>query len=467
MSTRNSFRVALVLGLIGVAGWGLQRPTWGEEEAPQQHDAAKEAASVKIDPKPLNDSTRKGLEYLVSQQRANGGWGQGGGWRTGGQNGGRREGNDVNDPTDLGNTCIAALALIRSGSTPQSGPYANQLARAAEFICGQIQASNVDGLYVTDVRDTQLQRKIGLYVDTFLAGLVLAELKGQMPNPESEKRLLAALDKAVAKIEKNQQEDGTFAGNTGWASVLSQGLCSKFLNGAAQRKVAIRTEVLERDYRQSVAALDQKSGEAKPAATFATGGESSVPSSSALPSRITRTDRGTLVKGGEGGDAGVDLYSRASNAGRIRYFYDTNRQTQQVALQTLNSKSATAEEKQQAKVDLSRVKEVEGAQAAAVQGVVRKLSDEEFIAGFGNNGGEEFLSYMNISEMLVVQGGDEWEKWDKAVSANLAQVQNGDGSWSGHHCITGRTFCTATALLTLMADRAPGQLAAQIQNQKK
>ena len=30
-----------------------------------------------------------------------------------------------------------------------------------------------------------------------------------------------------------------------------------------------------------------------------------------------------------------------------------------------------------------------------------------------------------------------------------------DGSWAGNHCITGRTFCTATALLVLMGDRAP------------
>lgn len=465
MSTRSSFRAAFVLGLIVVAGLGGVRRTWGEEGTPQKRGGEKgktPAAAVKVDPKPLADFTKKGLEYLVSQQQPGGGWGQGGGWRSGGQNGGRREGNDVSDPADLGNTCIAALALIRSGSTPQSGPYANQLARAAEFICGQIQKSNVEGLYVTDVRDTQLQQKIGQYVDTFLAGLVLSELKGHMPNPEAEKQLLTALDKAVAKIEKNQQDDGTFAGNTGWASVLSQGLCSKFLNRAAQQEVAIRPEVLERDYKQSVASLDRKTGDFRPTATLKPGGERPAD----LSSRIV-AGTSAAAKVGGGSDAGVDLYNSASNAGRIRYFFDTNRQTQQAALQTLSSKSASAEEKQQAKEDLSRVNEVQGAQEAAVLGVVRKLGDKKFIAGFGNNGGEEFLSYMNISEMLVVQGGNEWEKWDKSVSANLAQVQNGDGSWSGHHCITGRTFCTATALLTLMADRAPGQLAAQLQNQKK
>jgi hypothetical protein len=41
------------------------------------------------------------------------------------------------------------------------------------------------------------------------------------------------------------------------------------------------------------------------------------------------------------------------------------------------------------------------------------------------------------------------------MTANLNRVQNQDGSWSGSHCITGRTFCTSTALLVLMADRTP------------
>jgi hypothetical protein len=33
----------------------------------------------------------------------------------------------------------------------------------------------------------------------------------------------------------------------------------------------------------------------------------------------------------------------------------------------------------------------------------------------------------------------------------VIRVQNRDGSWSGHHCITARSFCTSAALLTLLA----------------
>src|SRR4051812_36240400 len=72
------------------------------KEAPKE--APKEAAAIKA--KPLSDSVKKGLEYLAKAQLDNGGWNQGGGWRTV-DNGGRLEGAQVQDPADLGDTCIA------------------------------------------------------------------------------------------------------------------------------------------------------------------------------------------------------------------------------------------------------------------------------------------------------------------------------------------------------------------------
>ena len=65
------------------------------------------------------------------------------------------------------------------------------------------------------------------------------------------------------------------------------------------------------------------------------------------------------------------------------------------------------------------------------------------------------MSYLQISETLHARGGAEWQDWDRNVTEALERIQNQDGSWSGHHCITGRTFCTAAALLVLMGDRAP------------
>ena len=55
---------------------------------------------------------------------------------------------------------------------------------------------------------------------------------------------------------------------------------------------------------------------------------------------------------------------------------------------------------------------------------------------------------------LLAKGGADWEKWSKSMTTNLYNIQNSDGTWSGQHCITGRTFCTSAALLVLMTDRA-------------
>ena len=155
-----------------------------------------------------------------------------------------------------------------------------------------------------------------------------------------------------------------------------------------------------------------------------------------------------------GGSAGVELYSRAASVGVLQDSVNTNK----VVAEALRDKAANSKdtkERAQAKEKLAQIADAEKVQHEAQAAVVSRLGDRQFMAGFGSNGGEEFLSYMNIAESLVVKGGDEWKRWDSEMTENLNRVQNDDGSWSGHHCITGRTFCTSTALLVLMADRTP------------
>ena len=60
---------------------------------------------------------------------------------------------------------------------------------------------------------------------------------------------------------------------------------------------------------------------------------------------------------------------------------------------------------------------------------------------------------MLTSEAMVVTGGEEWQKWNDKMHGRLQKVQNPDGSWSGHHCITSPVFCTAAAVQCLSADR--------------
>jgi hypothetical protein len=74
---------------------------------------------------------------------------------------------------------------------------------------------------------------------------------------------------------------------------------------------------------------------------------------------------------------------------------------------------------------------------------------DDIMSGYGNNGGEEFLSYLMTGESMLMQGGDGWQKWYDMMSGKLVNIQNRDGSWNGHHCITSPVFCTATCLLIL------------------
>jgi hypothetical protein len=82
-----------------------------------------------------------------------------------------------------------------------------------------------------------------------------------------------------------------------------------------------------------------------------------------------------------------------------------------------------------------------------------RLQDDSVLSGFGNNGGEEFLSYMMTSESMAHTGNTEWDLWHNKMTNLLSSVQNPNGCWSGHHCITSPVFCTAAVVLTMTADR--------------
>jgi Prenyltransferase and squalene oxidase repeat len=368
----------------------------------------------------------KGLAWLIAQQRENGGWGQGGGWRQDVKGKGRVEGAEVEDPADMGNTCMSLMALMRAGHSPGSGTFKDRAAKAFDFVCSNVEKADEDSPYVTPVRNTQLQVKIGAYVDTFLAGWVLSELKGGLPDKASEERAAAALDKVVRKISKHQKADGSFAGNTGWASVLSQGVCSRALNGAVQKGVKVDLAVLDRDQKQNTVGLNKVTGDISSAP--AAGGAST---------------------------AGVALYSSSS---RISGLWDrtrTNRQLRKDAEAVLADASKPDSDKEAARLRIVTVDEEQRQAETAAAAVAAKAGDKAFVAGFGNNGGEEYLSFFNLAEAMRARGGPGWEQWKLQMVTIVCGAQNADGSWTGHHCITGRTFCTATALLTLVQQNMP------------
>lgn len=327
----------------------------------------------------------KGLKWLVSVQGSDGGWGQDGGATSYIRQSERLESNG----NDVANTAVAAEALLHAGNTPTSGPYKESLRRAVGFILEHADKSPAEGLSITDLHGTQIQRKLGPYIDTFLTSKLLAEIDGRMGDAKSNARVRASLEKCISKIEKNQMKDGSWNIAGGWAPILGTSMASQSLDLAKRRGVAVDAVVVAKveKYTQTTAS--------EPAA----GG----PMGSAEVSAAA---------------AGVPLYKSA---------------------QELEQLTRTPKDRDKNAV---RISQING-----------QLSDDRFQTGFGSIGGEEFFSYLNVAESLRRTGGPAWEKWNAQTTDKILKTQNEDGTWAGHHCITGRVAVTGAAILNLLADR--------------
>ena len=376
-------------------------------------------------------SVEKGAKWLASVQGADGGWGQDGGAASYV----RQTENLESKGNDVANTAVAALALLRAGNQ-----YRPNVERAVEFILKKVEASPTNGLSITDVNQTQIQRKLGPYIDTFLASMLLARVDGTLAGA-NEARVRSALEKCVAKIERNQMSDGSWNIAGGWAPVLGTSLASRSLYEAGEKGVKVNEEVMARadDY-----AVNSQKGQVSVAGGSVSGagavavrdlpinGRSvsavSEPADAATASEISVREKGRSsisLTGGISGksgalsaSAGVDLYQGA---------------------QALEQLSRTAESRKE--------------NAIAIDGIMAKLSDAKFVEGFGSIGGEEFFSYLNISDSLKRTGGKEWSDWHSKTTQKILKLQNNDGTWAGHHCITGRVAVTSAAILNLTSGR--------------
>ncbi len=401
---KRCYEIALTLSVLTLNSSLLVTPQY----------AIARPVTVITSSKPLTESVKRGLAYLIEQQQSNGGWSQG----EESVNMGHSMG-DLTDLANVGDTCIATLALIRAGNYPNSGAHSKNVDKAINFVCNSIEKADNNSLSITDIHGTRIQMKLGPKIDTFLASLTLAEVKGHMLDKQGEKRVTAALDKVIYKIEHHQESDGTLASG-GWAPIHAQALATKALNRAAQKGANVSDEVLKKAESFAKNSFDAKEG------NFKTAGSP------------------------------VALYAAGAALGGLQESINTNQQMQGAVNKVLLDKKAPKEARELAQAKLERYSQAEQSQKQAISAVVGRMNDDKFVGGFGCNGGEEFLSYLEIGEALKANDLNKFHEWDTKISEKLSRVQSNDGSWSGQHCITSRTFCTAAALLVLMVDRSPG-----------
>ena len=368
-------------------------------------ETSKDYAKYKT-PDKVMSSLEHGLGWIASAQHKDGGWGAGSHYR-------QMEMDPLAVTPDPATTSMVGMALLRNGNTVDKGAYSMQLKKALEYILSQVENSNPNSLNITEIQNTQIQTKLGKNIDVVLASQFLTNLLDKLPKSHAlRKRVIEALNVCVVKIQKGQMADGSTEG-AGWAGVLQSSLASNALEAAEYNGANVDVEKLEkaRDYQKSN--YDAKTGN-------------------------VNTDKG----------AGIVLYSVSGSARASAKEAREVQEQMKKANVPVPSDAVSASELED--IGYSKDEAVKKAAAYNVyQSAKQTAQRQDVMSGFGNNGGEEFLSFLQTGEGLVIANDNSWKSWYDDVSGKMIRIQNQDGSWNGHHCITSPVFCTATCLLIL------------------
>jgi hypothetical protein len=316
---------------------------------------------------------------------------------------------------------------MRSGSSFTQGEYHTQLQRGLNYLLAKVESAPENSTNITDQQHTQPQMKLGANIDVVLTSQFLTNaLDYTKHDQQLYSRIKKATSKCVRMIENNQQADGSQRG-AGWAGVLQSSFANNALESAKEKGIAVNAKKLEESRNYQKQNYDAKTGNAK-------------------------TDRA----------AGVMLYSVS---GSVRATAAEAKVAQDIVEQARRKGKLKADETVSAEtLRKSGMSESDAMKYAAAyeinQSAKQKVQQQDVMQGFGNNGGEEFLSYLQTGESLIIARDNSWKDWYNNVSGKLISTQNNNGSWNGHHCITSPVFCTATCLLILTVQNDIDRLAA-------
>ena len=359
-------------------------------------------------PEKVDASIKKGLEWMDKAQAPDGGWGAGTHTRQ-----------DILDPhavtSDPATTALVAMSLLRTDNDLEKGTYSKNLNKSLEFLLKTTENCPDNQQYLTTLTNTQPQIKLGRNIDVILTAQFFTNiLRYNLNDDAMKKRIEKALDKCVSRIQQGQDKDGSWR-DGGWAPVLQSALANNALESAGDVGRKVDSTILNRGYRYQNSNFDVTTNSVVTgkAAGVMLYGLSSTTRASAKESRRAK-----------------DLIDKAKKEGKIK--------DDKVTEENLRAAGAGA-------ADAKELVTAYSINKASQQQAQR----EDVLSGFGNNGGEEFMSFLMTGESLMMQGGDDWKKWYDATTGKLVNIQNQDGSWNGHHCITSPVFCTATCLLIL------------------
>lgn len=378
-------------------------------------------------PAKVATSMEDALTWINKAQLKNGGWGAG-------THAHQAEFDPHAVSADPATTAMVAMALLRCGNTPTSGPYAANLSLATDYLIKQVENADAQTLNITDQTGTQPQIKLGQNIDVVLTTQYFTNLMDYITNnTQLKSRVQKCLDKCVVKVQNGQAENGSTKG-AGWAGVLQSSFAANALETAREAGANVDEKKLEkaRDYQKQNYNTKTNQATTNDAAGVMLYSVSGSARSSAKEAAVAK-----------------DKIARAKKEGKL---------PQAAPVTTENLKAAGFKEEEAMKYAAA----YEINQAAKMQAQRSDVMD-----GFGSNGGEEFLSYLQTGEGLIMSKDVEWKKWYDNVSGKLVRIQNNDGSWNGHHCITSPVFCTATSLLILSVNNDIEKLTTSNKNQNR
>lgn len=372
-------------------------------------------------PEQVKVSEDRAYDWMINAQNADGGFAAG-----------QHARQDIMDPhaspSDPATTAMVSMALLRAGSTPDSGPFAKVLAGTTEFLLKAVENAQPGALNITPLQGTQIQVKLGQNIDVALAAQYFSNLIGHYPcNDPRHDRWLRALNGCTARIQQAQTANGSVQGS-GWAGVLQSSFATNALESAQHVGGEVNDTLLRkaRDFQKN----NFNAGTGQAVTDMAAG------------VTLYAVSGSTRSSAKEAREADEQL-DRAKKEGKLP-------QAAPVTVENLEKAGYTKDEAQRYNTSYQVYNAAKAqAQSASV------------LNGFGNNGGEEFLSFLQTGESLIINKDATWRDWYGSTTARLVDIQNNDGSWSGHHCITSPVFCTATALLILSVNNDIEQLVAQ------
>ena len=357
----------------------------------------------------VTSATDKALQWMIKAQQSNGGWGCG-----------THASQNILDPlavkTDPATTAMVLMSLLRTGSTLTSGDYSKQLVNGLNYLLAEVEKADPNSSTVTSLKGTQIQSKLGANIDVVLTAQCLANMMDYVTDETQKKRVKDDLQICVNKIQKTQTTNGSFSGS-GWAGVLQSSFASSALESAQDEGIFVDTVILKKSQEYQEGNYDYKTGkvDASDGASVMLYSVSSTVRSSSVNAKKVKQDMKQAEKDGK--ISSSDTIVTSETLQKIGY-NTTDAQKYSTSYNVYNTSKVTAQKK-------------------------------DVMNGFGNNGGEEFLSFLQTGESMIINKDTAWKTWYDNVSGKLITIQNTDGSWNGHHCITSPVFCTATSLLIL------------------